>query len=97
MRVRDGEEGLSVSRSSLTSPLRLLNLLELQGKSPVGWRVCRISVRDVRSLDLDVRPDPKPEDPGHCLIVGTIQNPLTKRMSAKLAQFTRVLSPDDIV
>jgi len=97
MRLREGEEGLSVTRAVLTSPRQLLNLLLLQNLSPAGWRVCRFTVEEVRSLGLMVRPDPLPEDAGHCLIVGTSEVAYTKKMSSKLAEFTRVLSPQEII
>ena len=61
---KPGENGISVSRLSLTSPDRLLAL----APHPAAFRIAALSVREIRGLGLDVSADPTPDDPGHCEI-----------------------------
>jgi hypothetical protein len=79
-----------------TDPLALLRQLESQGISSKGWGVCRILVRDILTLGLQVVPDPTDADRGHCLIIGTEQRPLSRGASSALAMMTRVLTPDEM-
>src|SRR5260370_26002747 len=57
------ETGVSVTRSTITSPERLLELVG--GKAELGSRVARARVGDIRALRLRVVPMPLVEDPGH--------------------------------
>jgi hypothetical protein len=66
LREDRGETGVSVTRRSITSPQRLL---ELVGGDPLaGSRVAAVRVGDVRALGLLVVPRPLPEEPGHAEI-----------------------------
>jgi hypothetical protein len=60
------ETGVSVTRLSITSPERLI---ELVGGSPEGGsRVASACVRDIRQIGLQVVPKPIAEDAGHAEI-----------------------------
>lgn len=96
---RKGEEGLSCTRLLQTSPQMLLADLLSDSIDPTGWDVCRLFVRDVRALGLDVIHKPTDRDRGHCEIVGKDQNkalafPNTK--SQKLAKRTRILTAEEV-
>jgi hypothetical protein len=65
-RLRPGEMGLSVSRSSLTSPEALLIRV---GDLAKGSRIAFCRAGEVRALGFWVVPDPIEGDPGHSLIV----------------------------
>ena len=90
------EEGISCSRLKQTAPTQLLELLKNQNISPSGWLVCRIRVSDVRKLGLDVVHVPTDEDPGHCEIRSTSNQPLNDRVCSKLAKTTRILTEEEV-
>ncbi len=93
---RDDEAGLSCSRLVLTSPTDLLNQLHEQEIDPAGWLVCRIFVKDVRDLGLDVMPKPMENDPGHCEIYAADFKPFPNKKAAKLAKKTRILMDEEV-
>jgi hypothetical protein len=64
--LRPGEAGVSVSRSGITTPDRFMARL---GDPAKGSRIASASIAGIRSLGLDVVPDPIPDDQGHALIV----------------------------
>lgn len=84
----------------LTSPRAHLDDLIQDGKDLAGWMVCRIFVRDIRRLGLEVIHKPTERDPGHCEIVGkseqcgTMNYPNIK--SSKLARETRILTDEEV-
>lgn len=92
-----GEEGLSCSRLAITSPQQLLNQLSDQGKDLEGWTVCRMFVRDVRALGLDVVPRPVQNDLGHCEIVDADSKPYPNSKKSKLAKKTRIMTDEEII
>jgi hypothetical protein len=100
LRTKDGETGLSCTCMRLTSPRVHLDDLIHDDIDPTGWMVCRICVRDVRRLGLEVIHKPTERDPGHCEIVGkseqgaTLNYPNIK--SSKLAKETRILTDEEV-
>ena len=96
MSVRSGERGGSCSQLAITSPQDLLEQLRNQGKDPSDWHVCRIFVRDVRALGLQVVPAPTDIDPGHCEIRPADGLKFAKRTPQKLARKTRILTPAEV-
>lgn len=95
--TKPGEAGLSCTRLRRTSPQEQLAELTKDGIDPAGWMVCRILVRDVRRLGLDVVHKPTERDPGHCEILGpggTMDFPNSK--SSKLAKETRILTGEEV-
>ena len=95
--VKDGETGLSCTRLQQTSPQALLNDLASDKIDPADWLVCRIFLRDVRKLDLEVIHKPTDRDPGHCEILGTkgvLSFPNNK--SQQLAKATRILTNEEV-
>ena len=97
--TKDGEVGLSCTRLLQTSPQSLLADLLNDSIDPAGWLVCRIFVRDVRSLGLEVIHKPTDRDPGHSEILGrdkgqTLAFPNTKNQ--RLAKKTRILTPEEV-
>lgn len=89
---RPGEEFPSWSLERITSPTELLAIEGRRRQDMTGWRVARVSVRDVQGLGLDVRADPLPgEDPGHCLIVPSASGKFSNKIWKKLAPLTRVV------
>ncbi len=66
LRLDRHETGISVTRQSITTPARLLELVG--GNIERGSRVAFACVRDVRQLRLKVMPKPLPDDPGHAEI-----------------------------
>jgi hypothetical protein len=88
LRSDQGETGISVTRLSITSPTRLLELVG--GSSERGSRVARATAGDIRRLGLQVVPTPRPEDSGHCDIrslTSSLEVRLTRRQLANLFQF----------
>ncbi len=55
--------GLSVSRASLTTIEEVA-----RGRGDRLQHVCRVKAGAFQDLELEVVPDPLPNDPGHCLI-----------------------------
>lgn len=96
--TKPGEFGLSCSRLRQTSPRALLDDLWHDAIDPSGWKVCRLRVRDVRALGLEIIHKPTERDPGHSEIVaegGVFEYPNNK--SQKLAKKTRVLTDEEVV
>jgi hypothetical protein len=60
------ETGVSVTRQTITSPERLLELVG--GNLKLGSRIASIRADEVRRLGLKVVPKPIPDDPGHAEI-----------------------------
>ena len=79
------------SRQRFTSPAQLLELAAAAGQDVSGWSVAAIRVANVRQLGLDVVSRPTDEDPGHCEIVPTEQQPFTDTIWSRLAKKTRVV------
>lgn len=81
--LRPGEAGVSVSRAGITAPDRLMARL---GDPAKGSRTALASIAGIRSLGLDVIPDPIPEDTGHALIVSAAASlkdqPVRKQLAA---------------
>ncbi|HUU98809.1 MAG TPA: hypothetical protein VM487_24010 [Phycisphaerae bacterium] len=70
----------------------LLRVEAEKGRDISGWRVAAVEVRIVRDeLGLDVVANPTEEDPGHCLIVPTSQQPFTDKIWSQLAKRTRII------
>ena len=91
LRPRKGELTPSWSRQKITSPERLLELPVAEGIETSGWCVTAVTVAIVRSLGLDVKATPTEEDPGHCDIVRTEQQALTRGVWSRLAKETRIV------
>ena len=92
IRPKPGEEFPSWSLERITSPAELLAIEGRRRQNMTGWRVVRVSVRDVRGLGLDVRADPLPgEDLGHCLIVPGLSGKFSNKIWSELAPLTRVV------
>lgn len=85
--LKPGETGISVSRSAITQPWRLLRLIG----NPPGWRIATITASEVRQLGLDVIPSPTEEDdPGHAEIVPA-ERGLSHSVRRSLAEKCRLL------
>ena len=96
MSTLPGEQGLSCTRLSQTSPQKLVLDLLNDSVDPTGWHVCRVFVREVRSLGLEVIHKPTDRDPGHCEILGKDQrNTLSfpNNKSQKLVKVMPVVVP----
>lgn len=93
---RKSERGPSWTRLLQTRPQAHLDDLRVDGKSPEGWLVCRLHVRDVREFGLDVVHDPTDRDPGHCEIRPTPRQPFTGRVWSRLAKRTRILTAEEV-
>ncbi len=76
---------------STTVPIKLIGIEKNRGRDMSGWNVAEVAVSVVRDLGLDVVPDPTEDDPGHCHIVPTGEQPFTKMIWSKLAKKTRVV------
>lgn len=74
-RLRPGEEGLSVSRASLTAPRSLILRV---GDPFTGSRVAAAQVGEVRALGFEIVPVPLLDDVGHAEI-----RPVTADLSQK--------------
>lgn len=94
--TEEEEQGLSCSRLAITAPKGLLNQLTTQGIDQTDWTVCRIFVRDVRAIGLDVVPRPVDTDLGHCEIVDGDQKPFPNAKKSKLALQTRILTDEEV-
>jgi hypothetical protein len=87
LRADRNETGLSVSRSSLTSPAALLGRV---GKPDLGSRVAEATVADIRALGLEIVPVPLPDDPGHAEIrsgASDLNDQAVRKQLAVLFQF----------
>jgi len=92
-RLRPGESGLSVSRSSLTTQASLLKRL---GDPAKGSRIAACRVGDLRALGYIIVPDPRTDDPGHALILPG-DNDLSARTPRKrLANLFRLLESEAV-
>jgi hypothetical protein len=93
-RLRPGELGLSVSRSSLTTPEALLRRL---GDPAKGSRVAACRVGDLRALGYVIVPDPLPDDPGHAVVLSG-DNDLSARTPRKrLANLFQLLESSEAI
>lgn len=95
IRPRPCEDFPSWSLRSITSPEELLSIEERKGRDVDGWSVAAVSVGEVRALGLDVVRDPTDEDPGHCSIIPTGDQPFTRSIWTKLAKKTRIVYTHD--
>lgn len=94
VRLRAGEAGLSLSRQSIASPRRLI---ELGGGSAAGgWRVMADRAGDLRAFGLQVVPDETDEDPGHALVEPGGLDLTDKQVCRRLVQLFTLL-PNEIV
>lgn len=66
VRAAQGESGVSVSRDSMTTVEQLV--ARVGGDLTKGSRVAAARVAEIRSLGLEVVPDPLEDDPGHAEI-----------------------------
>lgn len=95
--TKPGEVGLSCSRLRQTSPRELLAELVGADIDPTGWMVCRIWVRDVRQLKLEVIHKPTARDNGHCEILGASgMLAFPNNQNSRLAKETRILTDDEV-
>lgn len=62
---RRDTDGISLSRSLAREPMEVAKL----GKNPKGYYIARLNAGRLMSAGFQIRPDPRPEDPGHCLLV----------------------------
>ena len=91
IRPRADERFPSWSRRVLTDPQALLRIEQRKGRDISGWHVAAVTVGEVEDLKLRVIEDPTPEDPGHCLIVPTPEQPFTNKIWSRLAKLTRIV------
>jgi hypothetical protein len=82
------ETGVSVTRLSITTPERLLELVG--GSALQGSRIAQVRVGDVRAPGLRVVSRPLPEDPGHSEIQSHTANLDDHAIRKKLACLRRV-------
>lgn len=63
-------DGLSVSRGKTDHRPEFLSLEQVAevGRNPQGYFVAELSLITLNSHNIQVVPDPKDDDPGHCLI-----------------------------
>ena len=85
-RLREREDGLSVSRCPPTSPQQLFARL---GSMENGSRIAACKASELRVLGLDVKPDPLTQDLGHALIVPSSVNFESRALRQKLAKVFR--------
>lgn len=76
---------------STTDPVKLISIEKNKRRDMSGWNVAEVAVSVVRDLGLDVVSDPTEDDPGHCHIVPTGEQPFTRMIWSKLAKKTRVV------
>jgi hypothetical protein len=94
LRTHQGEIGVSVTRLSITSPARLLELVG--GKPEAGSRVAGARVADIRAMGLRVVPKPLPEDRSHSEIqsdTASLDDHKTQKQLARLFQFVEDRPP----
>ena len=99
MSVRDNEDALSCSLLRLTSPIQLLEHLRTQQIDPTGWQVCAFLVRDVQSIEFEVKFSPiAGGDIGHCVIRNPLQGgpKFPNAKAKKLAKLTIILNEEEI-
>ena len=85
-RLKPNEAGISVSRLSVTSAQKLM---ELRGNPESGSHIASARVGDICSFGYMVVADPTDDDPGHALIVPTTARIETKAEQRRLAQLFR--------
>jgi hypothetical protein len=88
---RPGEEHSSWSQQSITPAKQLLEIEAAKGQNMSDWSVDSLTIGAVRALELDVVQAPTQEDPGHCLIVPTGEQPFTPKIWSKLAKKTSII------
>ncbi len=93
IKPRPTEEYPSWSRQVLTTPEQLLKLEGDKGRDVSLWHVAAIKVNTVRALGLEVVASPTEEDPGHCYIVPTQEQPFVNKIWSTLAKETRIVYP----
>ena len=93
VRLRPGESSLSVSRQSMTTPRRLLELADATPGD--GWRVMAARASDLRAFGLLVRPDPTTEDPGHAALEPSGLDLTDKQVCRRLVRLFTLL-PEDL-
>jgi len=88
------ETGVSVTRSQITSPSRLLEFVG--GSIQHGSRIAAVRAGDVRAMGLRVVPKPLPEDAGHAEIQSnqvSLDDHGCRKKLAMLFQFVTDPSP----
>jgi len=96
MATERGEEYLSCSLLSHTTPKQLLDQLQKFGVDSNGWMVCIFRAKDVRETGYEIFHDPTPSDPGHCSISGQGGTVIPNKKLQKLAKRTRILTEDEL-
>ncbi len=93
--LREGEDGLSCSRLSITSPEDLL--AQIDKSTDEGWSVCVWKVSELpEGLQVVVTPSDPPElDPGHCEIRPKRGRVFSKKLASKLAKKSKILLRGD--
>lgn len=91
--VREGEVGLSCSRSDVTTPESLL--AQIEKSADVGWMVAVWKVKDLpEGLEvIDTPSDPPGLDPGHCEIRVKEGHRFTPKLRSKLAKAGAIVHP----
>ena len=85
--LRDGEIGVSVSRSTLTPPAALMTRL---GNPNAGSLIAATTVEAIRQIGFDVVEAPTSEDAGHAEIrevIATFSSLADRKQLAKVFQF----------
>lgn len=95
MMIRREQTGLSCSQLAITTPARLLRIIDVRPESPEGWKVCYLTVGDAEALGLQVVITEADDDPGHCEIRPT-DRPFTKGVAQKLAHKAIILTDDQM-
>ena len=80
--LRPGETGVSISRLSITPADALMARI---GDPAEGSRIATVSVAAIRSLGLEVVPDPKDYDAGHAEIRDGTASLSEKKVRTRLA------------
>jgi hypothetical protein len=95
--LREGEEGLSCSRLSITSPEKLLAQIDKSTKE--GWSVCVWKVSELpEDLCVVVIPSDPPElDLGHCEIRPKPGIVFSRKLASKLAKVSKILLRGDVL
>ena len=58
--------------------------------------VCRMFASDIHDFGLDIVYCKTKQDPGHCEIRPSINQPFSKTIRSKLAKKTRILTEDEV-
>lgn len=93
--LREGEEGVSVTRSAITSPRELLALTPPSALASMGpldqWNIAAAAVEDIRRIGFVVEADPNNDDPGHALIKSGNASLQDHAARQRLAKVFRIL------